>query len=89
MPLAFDGRYPSLGVRRAIQYYKGALFLDVLRHELGEDAFWKGVREYTQAGYQGTTLVRSRDLQIAMEGAAGRPLDGLFTEWVYGKKNPG
>ena len=35
-PLAFGGEYPSLGMRRAIQYSKGALFLVHLRETLGE-----------------------------------------------------
>jgi aminopeptidase N len=81
-PLAWDGRYPSLGIRRAIQYSKGALFLDYLRTELGERAFWKGVREYTRA-FAGKT-VRSPDFQRAMSQASGRDLSAVFAHWVYG-----
>ncbi|HEY0114660.1 MAG TPA: M1 family aminopeptidase, partial [Allosphingosinicella sp.] len=39
-PLAFAGDYPNIGTRRAIQYSKGALFMDHLRTSLGEEAFW-------------------------------------------------
>ena len=38
--LAFAGDYPSLTIRRAITYSKAALFLDLLRRQLGDPAFW-------------------------------------------------
>jgi aminopeptidase N len=81
-PLAWPGEYPSLPVRRAVQYSKGALFLDALRAELGDDAFWAGLRRYTRDHAGG--VVTSRDFQRAMERAAGRRLDRLFATWVYG-----
>ena len=80
-PLSFAGDYPSLKIRRAIQYSKGALFMDALRTELGEPAFWDGLRRYTRT-HAGAS-VTSRDLQAAMEQAAGRKLDVLFDKWVY------
>ena len=82
-PLAWDGRYPSLGLRRAVQYGKGALFLADLRETVGDAAFWRGLRRYTRRHAGGT--VTSRDLQHAMERASGRDLSPLFAEWVYGR----
>lgn len=82
-PLAFEGEYPSLGVRRAVQYSKGALFIERLRSVLGEEAFWAGLRSYTRLHAGGT--VTSIDLERAMEKASGRDLSGLFAEWVFGK----
>ncbi|MBW4330807.1 M1 family peptidase [Stakelama sp. CBK3Z-3] len=79
-PLAWDGKYPSIGLRRAVQYGKGALFLDHLRRLLGEQAFWAGVRRYTRAHAGGTVV--SADLQRAMEAASGRDLSDEFTRWV-------
>lgn len=81
-PLAWNGTYPSLGVRRAIQYSKGALFLDHLRSELGERDFWKGVQEYTKR-FAGKT-VRSSDFESVMAEASGRDLSAIFAQWVYG-----
>lgn len=81
-PLAFPGAYPNLGTRRAIQYSKGALFMDHLRTMLGEDAFWAGLRTFTRRHAGGT--VTSIHLQQAMEQAAGRDLDPVFREWVFG-----
>lgn len=73
--------YPSLPLRRAIQYSKGALFMDRLRQELGEDSFWRAFRKYTRA-HQGKT-VTSLDFQRAFEESSRRDLSPLFQEWVY------
>ena len=81
-PLAFAGPYPNLGTRRAIQYSKGALFMDHLRTMLGEEAFWAGLRAFTRRHSGGS--VTSIHLQRAMERAANRDLSPVFREWVFG-----
>jgi aminopeptidase N len=68
----------ALGV---IPYAKGALFLDRLRTELGEEKFWRGMEIYTSRSAR--RLVDSRDFQRAMEEASGRDLRELFEEAVY------
>ena len=84
-PLTWNGDYPSLGYRRAVQYSKGALFVATLREQIGDDAFWTGMRHYTRAHAGGT--VTSQDFQQAMEEASGRDLANLFVEWVYGRED--
>ncbi len=81
VPLAYAQPYPSLRVRRAIQYSKGALFLDTLRARLGDRAFWKGIAAFTRNHAGGT--VTSADFQGAMQGASGVDLFPLFRKWVY------
>lgn len=81
-PLTWEGTYPSLAARRAVQYSKGALFLDHLRALLGEEAFWAGLRRYTRAHAGG--VVTSLDFQRAMEASSGRDLRPVFSEWVFG-----
>lgn len=81
-PLAWEGTYPTLATRRAVQYSKGALFMDHLRTVLGEDAFWAGLRRYTRAHAGG--VVTSLDFQRAMEASSGRDLRPVFSEWVFG-----
>jgi aminopeptidase N len=81
-PLAWDGQYPDLRTRRAVQYSKGALFMDALRTELGEDAFWAGFKLYTQRHAGGTVV--SADFQRAMEDASKRDLSTIFKAWVTG-----
>lgn len=79
--LTFAGAYPNLATKRAITYSKGALFLDALRRDVGDAAFWKGLRLYTRRHRGG--VVTSRDFQRAYEQASGRELSGLFNAWVY------
>jgi aminopeptidase N len=81
-PLAWNGKYPSLGARRAVQYSKGALFLAHLRSAVGDAAFWAGLRDFTRQHAGGT--VTSKDFQKAMETASKRDLSPMFAEWVYG-----
>lgn len=80
-PLSWAGDYPNLGMKRAIQYSKGALFFDALRREMGDTAFWDGLRRYTRAQFGRS--VTARDLQTPFEAAAGRSLQPLFDAWVY------
>jgi len=81
-PLAWAGSYPSLAARRAIQYSKGALFLDHLRTMLGDRVFWDGLRRFTRTHAGGTA--DSSDFQRAFEQASGRNLSPVFSEWVFG-----
>lgn len=82
-PLAWGGKYPSIGARRAVQYSKGALFLAYLRESIGDTAFWNGLRSFTRQHAGGTAT--SRDFQNAMQNASGRDLSPMFAEWVYGE----
>jgi len=80
-PLHWDGWKDATGALGRIPYVKGELFLDRLRSELGESAFWHGLAVYTtrNAG----RLVDSKDFEAAMEEASGRDLRTLFDEAVY------
>lgn len=70
---------------RALVYDKGAYIMHLLRVELGERAFWAGLRKYTQM-YFGKSVVTS-DFQAAMEKTAGKSLDQFFSKWVYLSKS--
>jgi len=65
---------------RALVYDKGAWVLHLLREELGERAFWTGLRDYTRE-YWGKS-VTTADFQAAMEHASGRSLTAFFAQWV-------
>ncbi len=62
-------------------YQKGGLVLHMLRRELGDDAFWKGVNEYLVRHHEG--LVETTDLKRAFESSSGRSVDRFFDQWVY------
>jgi aminopeptidase N len=55
--------------------------LHLLREEMGERDFWKGIRHYTQE-YFGKS-VTTADFQAAMERASGHRLSPFFARWVY------
>ena len=80
VPLAYAKPYPSLRIKRAITYSKGALFLHLLRERLGDASFWDGIQRYTRT-HAGKT-VESRDLRVALEAASGKDLAPLFQQWV-------
>ncbi len=66
---------------RTLVYDKGAYVIHLLREQLGERAFWAGVRRYTRA-YFGKS-VTTADFQAAMERASGKNLSRFFNKWVY------
>ncbi len=67
-------------------YEKGALVLHTLRRQLGDAAFWRGVRLYVErcAGRAAETA----DLRRALEDASGADLSELFEHLVYGAAHP-
>ncbi|MEA3053710.1 MAG: hypothetical protein QOG72_2613 [Sphingomonadales bacterium] len=81
VPLTYAGEYPSLSAKRAITYSKGALFMDALRRELGEEAFWAGLKRFTRR-YAGKAAT-SRDFQRVYQESSGRDLSALFALWVF------
>jgi aminopeptidase N len=61
-------------------YQKGAWVLHMLRRRLGDDAFFRGMREFYQrhAGGNATTA----DLRRILEDEAGESLEGFFDQWL-------
>jgi aminopeptidase N len=59
---------------------KGALFMDALRQEIGEDAFLAGWRTYYERYRFG--VATGRGFLEAMQQAAGQDLRTFFEEWV-------
>jgi aminopeptidase N len=72
---------------RSLVYDKGAYVVHLLRKQLGEEAFWAGLRNYTQRNWEKSVV--TADFQTAMETASGRDLTAFFTEWVYLTTQPG
>jgi aminopeptidase N len=67
-------------------YQKGGLVLNLIRHILGEDSFWKSIQAYV-ARHRGGS-VETLDLIRAIEDTTGRNLRRLFDEWVFGAGYP-
>jgi aminopeptidase N len=70
----------------ANNYQKGAWVLHMLRSQLGDDAFFRGLRSYYVAHKDSTA--NSDDLRGGLEKASGKDLKGFFARWVYGTGHP-
>jgi aminopeptidase N len=67
-------------------YTKGGWVLYMLRHQLGEDAFYAGLKHYLE-GNRGKNVVTA-DLTKAIEEATHTNVDQFFGQWVYGAGAP-
>jgi aminopeptidase N len=67
-------------------YGKGGLVLYMLRHELGDDAFYAGLKHYLEVN-RGKNVVTA-DLAKAIEEATHTNVDQFFDQWVYGAGAP-
>ena len=61
-------------------YEKGGRVLHMLRHYLGDAAFFRTLAHYLTKHRHG--LVESRDLARAVEDATGKVVDWFFSQWV-------
>lgn len=62
-------------------YQKGGWILHMLRSELGDSVFWKGIRKY-YATYAGT-IADTEDLRKILESVSGKNLETFFKQWLY------
>jgi hypothetical protein len=76
--------YPSFNVYYRTVYGKGPVFLRALRHELGDDTFFKGLQLYYARHRYG--VATTADALRAFEDASGRDLGDLFRTWVMGAR---
>jgi hypothetical protein len=67
-------------------YAKGSWVAWMLRHVVGDEAFFQAMAAY-RADHAGSTATTD-DLRAAMEAASGMTLDWFFDQWVYGLYRP-
>ena len=70
----------------ANSYQKGAWFLHMLRRQVGDENFWKGLSAYFRKYRNGNAL--TDDLRAVMEEVSGKTLDAFFQQWVYTPGQP-
>lgn len=73
-------------VTNAATYQKGAWVLHMLRTRLGDDVFWRGIRDYYAAHMNGNAS--TADFRTRMESASGDDLTAFFDQWLYEGGNP-
>ncbi|HEX3371141.1 MAG TPA: M1 family aminopeptidase [Candidatus Acidoferrales bacterium] len=67
-------------------YGKGGWVLYMLRHQLGEEAFNRGIKHYLEVNH-GRNVVTA-DLVKAVEESTNTDVDQFFNQWVYGAGAP-
>lgn len=67
-------------------YEKGAWVLHMLRKRIGDEAFFKGLRDYYNAHRDANAT--SEDLRGALEKSSGKNLKEFFDRWVYDAGHP-
>ena len=67
-------------------YQKGSWVLHMLRSNLGDDAFFRGIKNYYESHKNSTAS--SEDLRAALEKASGKNLRPFFARWVYDSGHP-
>jgi aminopeptidase N len=67
-------------------YTKGGWVLYMLRHQLGEEPFYRGLKHYLEVN-RGKNVVTA-DLVKAIEEATHTDVDQFFSQWVYGAGAP-
>ncbi|TWV99559.1 M1 family metallopeptidase [Chitinophaga pinensis] len=65
----------------ANSYQKGGWVLHMLRRQVGDSLFWKGIRAYF-ADYNGRNA-NTDDFRKEMEKASGQDLHAFFQQWLY------
>ncbi|WP_289060846.1 M1 family metallopeptidase [uncultured Zobellia sp.] len=67
-------------------YQKGGWVLNMLRHKLGDEIFWKGIKAYYKA-FQNSNAM-TVDFRKIMEQASGEDLESFFQQWLFTKGYP-
>jgi aminopeptidase N len=69
-------------------YAKGASVLHMLRHVVGDSAFWRILRAYVADPRFRFGTTTTRGFQELCEEVSGIPLGTFFDQWVFGEKYP-
>src|SRR5215813_10357224 len=85
-PIVFNRYRFSEDLMDRHAYEKGGCVLDMLRWELGDDAFFRTLAHYLKNHEFGNA--ETNDFKIAVEEATGRNLHWFFDQWLYGPGHP-
>ena len=67
-------------------YEKASWVLHMLRRDLGDDVFWKGIKTYYNTYKYSNAL--SEDFQRIMELTSRKDLNNFFKQWLYQSGHP-
>ena len=70
----------------ANSYQKASWFLHMLRNDLGDSIFFKGLQKY-YSDFQNSTAL-TKDFKNVMEIVSGKELDAFFHQWLWQPGHP-
>lgn len=70
----------------AVSYNKGGNILHMLRHLIGDDAFFTSLNRLLVKHKFGS--VEAHDLRLAIEEVTGKDMNWFFNQWYYGNGHP-
>lgn len=71
-----------------LTYYKAGWVLQMLRWKLGEEGFFKAVKNYLDDPALAYKFAYTKDLKRHLESTTRQNLDEFFKDWVYGQGYP-
>lgn len=72
----------------ALTYQKGGFIIQMLRNQIGDEAFFEGTKEYLNSYKTSGGFAVAEDYQQFLETAADTNLTGFFNDWYYGEGFP-
>ncbi len=85
-PVVNTSEKDPMNLLNANTYQKAGWVLHMLRMEIGDDLFWKGIREYYRRF--GGAHADTQDFQLTMERSSGHDLERFFQQWLYRPRHP-
>ncbi len=86
LPLVEQDKKSMSGLLSTNSYQKGSWVLHMLRGEVGDETFFKGIRKYYNKFKNGVAL--TSDLQNVMEDVSGLDLSNFFEQWIFTPGHP-
>ena len=69
-----------------VSYNKGGAILHMLRHYLGDEAFFQAITDYLKA--YAYSNGEAHQLRLSFEKISGKDLSWFFNQWYFGNGNP-
>jgi len=85
-PLINFGYANKENMFNAHSYNKGGAVLHMLRHYVGDEAFWAALHRYLSDNAY--TAVEAHDLRLAFEEVTGEDLNWFFNQWYFNQGHP-
>ncbi len=71
-----------------LSYAKGGEVLHMLRKQIGDEAFFQGIKNYLNDPLLADGFAKTQDFKEHMELAADSSLTEFFNDWIYGQGYP-